>query len=1173
MAHRISDTDLRVKFLLEGQEAVEKTVEKQKKEIKDYTKQVEDLNAELKKMVKEGEAETEMYKKKAKELAQNNAALDKARQKLESLYRQQKLGTMNMAELSRHIKVLNNELKHTDPGSEKWKKLTRELKATRERFQELSDQAKATGGVLQSLSKIKAATVPVIAVVAVAVRSVSKAIGTIADFEQANANLATIIGKDVKEIKVLTDSARQLGATTEYTASQVTQLQTELAKLGFKESDILNMQKPVLQFATAVGADLSEAASLAGATLRMFGLSTSQTKDALGALATATTNSALDFRYLQSAMSTIGPVAKTFGFTLKDTTALLGTLANSGFDASTAATATRNILLNLADANGKLATALGGPVRTFPELIDGLRKLNARGVDLTATLELTDRRSVSAFNTFLQGADSALELRAALEDVDGSLGRIAEERLNTVEGSVKLLKSAWEGLILSLSGSKGPIKWVIDSFTYLLNQVALLSKSFRIMKAAAVINENLQSAYQTGGAEAVAAYIDSQSASLQEQLDNTSWIRFKKRRKLRNAKAALGREAVNFQNQLIEESLGGSPGNSNKGGYSGGSGGGKKKSSWSLSNDEAYLAALAELRKRFNDGQITSQEEYERELYKLEVAALTARLALNIDKGADRAKLEADLQNKITEQRKKDLKAEAELAKEGAAIIASSERNKTRSALLEEDTRFKAEVKKFQETELLYENKTEVIEAIYRKHRNNLLKIQTEAIDRELALEESQHKLEIQKIKREYSENIAKDPLNVGQSAYETKKMNEEIVKADLTYLKKQEEHLSLLVKNGGLNGLKFDEETLTKYLLKLEEVRTKINELLVTDAKNEAGMFGGTGGGTFLGVSQSQWTQLFENLKEGKLKAEDLESALTAIGEAANVGFQMANKAIANTNAKEQKEFQEYQKNQEKEKKALQNRLDSGLVSQEQYNAEVERMEAEAEARQEEMKLKQAKREKSMNIIQSIINTALGVTKTLAQWGFPAGLAPAAIMSAMGAAQTALIAAQPITGKEAGGFIDTRREQDGKRFKARLSPDKRGFISSPTVLVGENGGEYVIPAAGLDNPTLRPILATIESARKAGRLKDLNFEAIYPLSSPIGRESGGYVQSPPPTSTPNVATAANGTLETLAEAISVLNDRLSKPIKADVSMTGRNGIIEKTEEYNRAKKRGQYNG
>ena len=230
--------------------------------------------------------------------------------------------------------------------------------------------------------------------------------------------------------------------------------------------------------------------------------------------------------------------------------------------------------------------------------------------------------------------------------------------------------------------------------------------------------------------------------------------------------------------------------------------------------------------------------------------------------------------------------------------------------------------------------------------------------------------------------------------------------------------------------------------------------------------------------------------------------------------------------------------------------------------------------AKEEAMKLKQAKREKSMSIVQSIINTALGVVKTLAQWGIPAGIAPAAIMSAMGAAQTALIAAQPVTGKEEGGFVNTRREQDGKRFKARLSPDKRGFISSPTILVGENGGEYVIPAAGLDNPTLRPLLATIETARQAGRLKDLNFEAVYPLSSPIGRESGGYVRALPPESVPNVtASTSSRDSARLSEAIETLVRRLSKPIKADVSMTGRNGIIEKTEEYNRAKKRGQYNG
>ena len=404
--------------------------------------------------------------------------------------------------------------------------------------------------------------------------------------------------------------------------------------------------------------------------------------------------------------------------------------------------------------------------------------------------------------------------------------------------------------------------------------------------------------------------------------------------------------------------------------------------------------------------------------------------------------------------------------------------------------------------------------------------------------------------------------------------MEELLVKEDLNYLEKLKTSLENAVATGIINGVNIPEEERLKLELKLKQTIGKINELTAQDKANSAGIFGGTGGGSLFGVSEAQWGQFFYNLEHSKLKAEDLVNLLGGIGNVANEGFQLASKAIANTNAKEQEAFRQYQKHQEEEKKALQTRLDSGLMSQAQYDAETQRMEAEAEAKQEAMKLKQAKREKSMNLIQAIINTALGVTKTLAQWGIPAGIAPAAIMSAMGAAQVALIGAQPVTGAEEGGFVNTRREQDGKRFKARLSPDKRGFISSPTVLVGENGGEYVIPSSGLDNPTLRPLLATIETARKAGRLKDLNFEAVYPVTSSFGRESGGYVRSDTRESTPNVVTVESSRdSQRLAEAIEQLNRRLSKPIKADVSMTGRNGIIEKTEEYNRAKNRGRYNG
>lgn len=113
-------------------------------------------------------------------------------------------------------------------------------------------------------------------------------IKTIMDFEQANTNLATILGKSSKDIAGLTNSALELGRTTEYAASQVTQLQTELAKLGFETKSIEAMQASVLRFATAVDANLPDAAAFAGAALRAFDLDAKDTEEMLSILAVAT---------------------------------------------------------------------------------------------------------------------------------------------------------------------------------------------------------------------------------------------------------------------------------------------------------------------------------------------------------------------------------------------------------------------------------------------------------------------------------------------------------------------------------------------------------------------------------------------------------------------------------------------------------------------------------------------------------------------------------------------------------------------------------------------------------------------------------------------------------------------------------------------------------------------
>lgn len=1200
MAKRITDEDLRLNLIVNGDGGRKEmlALDRQMKDLQSSTKRT---RTELKNLEKAGKTGSQEHQNLTKTLKDQEKTLTECREKYNKLRDAISLENKTLAELRNHLKLTQTALSKAVPGTENWKKLNAEVQQTKARLKELTSQSGQTKGALEKLSSVKAGALAAFAAIAGAVRGVARAFQKIVNFEQANVNLSTIIGKNVKDIEALTYSAMELGRTTEYTASQVTLLQTELAKLGFKEGAIMQMQESVLHFATAIGTTLPEAAAMAGATLRMFGLDAKDTADTLGVLVQGANNSALSFSYYQTAMATVGPVAKTFGFSLRDTVALLGTLANAGFDASSAATATRNILLNLADSSGKLAVALGKPVSTFPELMSGLRQLKAQGVDLNTTLELTDKRSVSAFNTFLDGADAALALRDSLEDVNGVLKNTAEERVNTVEGSVKLLQSAWEGLILSFKDSTGPIKEVIDWLTKLIEVTSDLVSSGSKQSFYKDFSEDFARKLEDfhGNEEVMKSYIkearkiyEKGLSQAQATYDNQSgfsrWWHYSgdKLNIARNALEGFDLAAAQYQNA----SGGGAASSSSPSGSTPPSNPPslqnpqKNKSLWSLSNDEAFLTAKAELTRRYNEKEISSQEEYDERIYQLEVATLTARLAAHKDKGADRAKIENELQEKIKKHSEDALKKRqeyekkaADLAKEGTAIINEAETDKTRAAMDGEEVRYQAELKKFKETQVLYENQAAVLEAIEKKHQNKLSKIAQDGFDRRIATMESGYKVDRASITADYSTQIAAERPNSSKAATKTKERDYALLELDLKHLEELKAELEKITADKNALGIKLSQEDLAKYNLKLEETKAKINELTASKAKSDGGFFSGTGKGSLFGVSQEEWNTFFANIDTGKNKAENLATALNAVGGLSQEGFQLASKAIELTNAKENKAFNEYKKNNEKKKKDLKSRYDAGLVSQEQYNARVEEMEAEEEAKREEMEIKQAKRTKALNLVQSIINTALSVTKTLAQWGWPAGAAPAAIVAAFGAAQTALIAAQPI-GAEEGGFVNTRRAQDGKAFKARLSPDKRGFVSSPTVLVGENGGEYVIPADGLSNPTLLPFVATMEEARKAGTLKSLNFEAVYPVGAAIGRESGGFTNTSTGSVTGsgsvsggNVASARSATDERLLEAIELLNKRLSVPIKADVSMLGKNGIIEQTEKYNRAKRRGTY--
>lgn len=301
-------------------------------------------------------------------------------------------------------------------------------------------------------------------------RGLTDAIQTNMEFEQANANLAAILGKTNDEISALTINAKQLGATTVWTAGQITELQTTLARRGIGQADILNMTEGISQLATATGIDLARAAEIAGSAMQSFGLDSKQMGDIAATLGVSTTKSALTMEKLQTSLAYVAPAAKAAGFSMQETIAMLGVLADSGLPATTAGVAVRNILIDISKSSSKLATAIGHPVHSLDELTDALEDLKKRGGNgLEFVSSLVEKRVVPGFTTLMNNTAKMRDLRNSITDVKDELQEMADKQINTLKGSTILLKSAWDGLMLSFSNSTGTIKAVTDNLTKLLN--------------------------------------------------------------------------------------------------------------------------------------------------------------------------------------------------------------------------------------------------------------------------------------------------------------------------------------------------------------------------------------------------------------------------------------------------------------------------------------------------------------------------------------------------------------------------------------------------------------------------------------------------------------------------------------------------------------------------------
>jgi len=274
------------------------------------------------------------------------------------------------------------------------------------------------------------------------------------DYEKSNAVLASVLGKTRKETVKLQRESRRLGGSTAFSASQVTALQTSLARLGKTENEIIAMTEGVINASIALGSGAEETAELVGSTMNAFKLGAEESGRVADVLTLSTQRSALSFEKLSTALPIVAGAASAMGVPMEKLISQLAQAADRGIDASSSATALRNIYLK-AKASGL----------TYAQAIEEVKKAQD---GLTKSNELFGVRASVVGVTLADTTKNAEELEIALLDAGDTAERVAREQMNTLHGALTEQDAAWEALALSIADSETAIGGFARSSTIAL---------------------------------------------------------------------------------------------------------------------------------------------------------------------------------------------------------------------------------------------------------------------------------------------------------------------------------------------------------------------------------------------------------------------------------------------------------------------------------------------------------------------------------------------------------------------------------------------------------------------------------------------------------------------------------------------------------------------------------
>jgi TP901 family phage tail tape measure protein len=303
------------------------------------------------------------------------------------------------------------------------------------------------------------------------------AIKTAGDFEAAMNRVAGITRATGVEFQQLENLAKELGATTQFSASQAADAMGFLAMAGFDTNQIISALPGTLELAAAGNLDLARAADIASNVLSGYGMEAEEVGRVNDVLALASISANTNVEQLGNAFKFVAPVASAMGVSIEESAAAIGIMSDAGIQGEMAGTALRNILAELAKESDTLGVSVYDTNGVMLPLADILAQLESRGFTTAESMGEFGMRAGPALQALLSRGSGALrDLTTNLEGAGGTAARLAATNMEGFNGAVLNLRSAVEGLQIAIaqSGLLDFFQSLVERLTGVIRQLSTL---------------------------------------------------------------------------------------------------------------------------------------------------------------------------------------------------------------------------------------------------------------------------------------------------------------------------------------------------------------------------------------------------------------------------------------------------------------------------------------------------------------------------------------------------------------------------------------------------------------------------------------------------------------------------------------------------------------------------